>query len=137
MFIPTTFHSSGNGLGKVLGELEAHILEALWQTEPATVSTVRNILEKSYKLISYNAVMTVLNRLVDKKLIKKAKIDGVFHYKTAHTKATLEKSVASSMLTALVKDTELFGVAKFDSLAESVDKKTLQKLRKFLDSVDE
>lgn len=136
MYTPTTFHSTGCGLGKVLGELEAHILDALWQSQPATVSVVKTILETTYKPISYNAVMTVLNRLVEKKLIKKTKMNGVFHYKAVHTKAAMEKSVASSMLTALVKDTELFGVAKFDSLAESVDKKTLQKLREFLDSVD-
>lgn len=137
MYTPTTFHCSGDGVGKVLGELEAHILDALWQSAPETVSGVKKTLEAQYKPISYNAVMTVLNRLVDKRLVSKEKIEGVFHYQATQTKASLEQSVAASMLSALVTDNALFGIAKFDSLADGIDKQTLKKLRNFLDTIPE
>ncbi len=136
MFKPTTFNSSAKGLGKILGELEAHILEALWQESPVSVGAVRKSVEASYKPISYNAVMTVLNRLIPKKLVKKKKVDGVFRYAPVQSKEALEQSVAGSMLGALVNDPALFAAAKFDGLAESVDKDTLAKLKAFIDQAE-
>ncbi|OXS52854.1 transcriptional regulator [Cohnella sp. CIP 111063] len=60
----------GEGLNRFFGPLEARIMAILWSSEGLTIKEVQSILNQESP-ISVNAVMTVMNRLVDKGHLKK------------------------------------------------------------------
>lgn len=65
------FHMNEEGLNRFFGSLEARIMEYLWQSGDSNIKEVQETLNAKQP-ISFNAVMTVMNRLCDKgHLIKK------------------------------------------------------------------
>jgi predicted transcriptional regulator len=73
LFTPHHIHPQEQGIEKVLGELEAKVMEIIWQKECASVREVCEELCDSHKQLSFNAIMTVMNRLEAKKILKKRK----------------------------------------------------------------
>jgi predicted transcriptional regulator len=123
---------TGRGLDKVLGDLETKIMQYLWRKEAASVRAVRESLNKNNKTISFNAVMTVMNRLVDKKMLRKNNKDGVYTYRPVMTKDEFSRLVTKDIIDAVVKDPALFSAASFAELADDLDKDALEKLRDFV-----
>jgi predicted transcriptional regulator len=75
-----TVRLSADGIAKVLGDLEARVMRAVWGlAEPATARTVyeRVIQEHS---VAIHTVITVLNKLVGKGLLRREKQDDLLHY---------------------------------------------------------
>lgn len=58
----------GGGVSMVLGDLEAEIMELLWQQSPASVRDIHERL-MARRPIAYTTVMTVMGRLADKGLL--------------------------------------------------------------------
>lgn len=131
-FQPKTIHLDGKGFEKVLGELETKIMEIAWQEDFVSVRMVRDSLEKSHKDLSFNSVMTIMNRLVDKDLLTKKVKAGINVYSAKVTKKEFSKSVAKNIFTSLLKDPSFFGAAGFAELASDLDKDILDKLKKII-----
>ena len=75
-----TVRLSADGLAKVLGDLEARVMQAIWQIDaPATAREAHEQVARSHK-VELLTVITVLNKLVAKGLLKRAKRDELFHY---------------------------------------------------------
>ena len=127
-FKPKTINLNGKGLAKVLGELEAKIMELLWAEKLLTVRQARDILAKKHKELSFNAIMTIMNRLVDKELLTKVDNQGVYVYRPKISQKEFEKSMTKNIFTSLLKDPSFFGAAGFAELASDLDKKTLDYL---------
>jgi predicted transcriptional regulator len=65
------FKIHGSGLSRFFGPLEAKIMDLLWSAErETTIKEVHGKLDTE-KPISFNTVMTVMNRLVEKGILKK------------------------------------------------------------------
>ncbi|MCI1695073.1 BlaI/MecI/CopY family transcriptional regulator [Aneurinibacillus aneurinilyticus] len=58
------------GLKRFFGSLEAKIMELLWEADELSIKEVQQHLEKD-KPVNFNTVMTVMNRLVEKGILKK------------------------------------------------------------------
>ena len=72
---------SADGLAKVLGDLEARVLDVVWRLErPSTARTVHEAVAKNHDVSSLT-VITVLNKLVVKGLLARARQHDVFHYR--------------------------------------------------------
>ncbi len=63
---------NGEGLTRFFGPLEAKIMDILWSSEGLTIKEVQSLLNQESP-ISVNAVMTVMNRLLDKGHLAKSK----------------------------------------------------------------
>lgn len=63
---------NGEGLTRFFGPLEAKIMDILWSSEGLTIKEVQSLLNQETP-ISVNAVMTVMNRLLDKGHLAKSK----------------------------------------------------------------
>lgn len=98
-----TVRLSADGLAKVLGDLEARVMRAIWdigRPVPARGVHERVIEEHDVAVLT---VVTVLNKLVDKKLLARAKREGVLQYSArwseeafiAHTSRRLVEGVMS------------------------------------------
>lgn len=78
--IQNTVRLSAEGLSKVLGDLEAKVLRAIWQLRgPATAREVHGRVVRTHR-VALMTVITVLNKLVAKGILTRARFDHLFHY---------------------------------------------------------
>lgn len=78
--IQNTIRLSAQGLAKILGDLEAKVLRAIWQLRgPATAREVHGRVLRAHR-VELLTVITVLNKLVTKGILTRAKLDDLFHY---------------------------------------------------------
>lgn len=74
-----------NGKCKLLGGLEQKIMEVLWSSsDPQKPAEVLKLIKGKY---AYTTIMTVLKRMVDKKLVKRHRQGNVFYYTAITNKA--------------------------------------------------
>lgn len=84
-----TVRLSAEGLAKVLGDLEARVMHAVWAVgvpSPARAVHERVVEDHPVALLT---VITVLNKLVAKRLLRRRKIDDLFHYEARLTEEQL------------------------------------------------
>lgn len=75
-----TVRLSADGLAKVLGDLEARVMHACWDLDgPSNAREVHEEVTREHK-VELLTVITVLNKLVAKGLLKRAKRDDLFHF---------------------------------------------------------
>jgi predicted transcriptional regulator len=75
-----TVRLSADGLAKVLGDLEARVMVAVWTlAAPASARAVYELVTRKHK-VELLTVITVLNKLVAKGLLTRAKQDELYHY---------------------------------------------------------
>lgn len=75
-----TVRLSADGLAKVLGDLEARVMRATWDLDrPAPARVVHERVVKQHD-VALLTVITVLNKLVEKGLLTRAKRDDLLHY---------------------------------------------------------
>jgi predicted transcriptional regulator len=78
--IHDTVRLSATGLAKVLGDLEARVMQAVWQIgRPAPARAVHERVAREHN-VAIHTVITVLNKLVEKGLLRRAKRDELLHY---------------------------------------------------------
>ena len=75
-----TIRLSADGLAKVLGDLEARVMRAVWDLgTPSSARTVHGRVTRHHK-VELLTVITVLNKLVAKGLLRRAKRNDLLHY---------------------------------------------------------
>ncbi len=124
------FRPSELGIRKVLGDLEADIMELVWQKGIASVREIHEILEGN-RAIAYTTVMTVMSRLSDKGILEK-ELDGKHYlYKPAVSKEELSQTMFTSVINGLKSDLGSQALAFFvNSLSE--DDSTLDELERLI-----
>jgi predicted transcriptional regulator len=81
-----TFRTDRPGIRKVLGDLEAEIMELVWQRPIDQGTTVRDIFEVLYvrRHLAYTTVMNTMTRLAKKQLLRVEKKEhGYVYYPTS------------------------------------------------------
>ena len=79
------------------GELQTQVMAAVWRLESATVDQVRSALPPRYRG-AYNTIQTVLNRLVDRRLLSRRKVGNAFEYRPRVSAAEyLSRSIAQTL----------------------------------------
>ncbi len=131
-YSPKTIHLSGQGFEKALGELESKIMTLIWEQGSVTARSVRDDLAKQHRELSFNAVMTIMNRLVDKGILKKNTNKKVYIYKPSVSREKFSRTIAKDIISSVVKDPALFSVAGFTELFNEMDDETIDKLKQFL-----
>ncbi len=75
-----TVRLSAHGLAKVLGDLEARVMRAVWDLgRPATARRVHERVLDEHS-VAIHTVITVLNKLVEKGLLRRGKRGELLHY---------------------------------------------------------
>lgn len=78
--LPETMKLSGNGVGLVLGELESRLMRLCWDADrPLTAREIHERLREEHPVSPLTST-TVLNRLVRKGLLRRARVDGRLHF---------------------------------------------------------
>lgn len=100
------FRPNQEGLKKLLGELEARIMELVWALNyPVTVKEIHQIMLKQGESHSYTTIMTVMSRLEEKELLRITEVQrrANVYQATCTREAFIEKS-AAYILDSLIKD---------------------------------
>jgi predicted transcriptional regulator len=79
--MPSASESRG-GLTQFMGELEAEVLECVWELGPASVKDVHQCLSERRE-IAYTTVMTVMSRLTAKGLLVSRPVGRAYVYEAA------------------------------------------------------
>lgn len=97
------FRPGGSGLTRVLGELEAEIMELVWSRGRASVRDIHDtlVLRRS---IAYTTVMTTMSRLHDKGLLARQPEGKHYLYAPALTREEFAQRVAGSVIDGLLED---------------------------------
>jgi len=75
-----TVRLSADGIAKVLGDLEARVLRAVWAlSRPATAREVHELIVAEHD-VSPLTTITVLNRLVGKRVLQRSKAGDRIHF---------------------------------------------------------
>ncbi|HYW29895.1 MAG TPA: BlaI/MecI/CopY family transcriptional regulator [Gemmatimonas sp.] len=80
-----TVRLSADGLAKVLGDLEARVMAAVWSLDdPSPARAVHTVVSRTHTVAPLT-VITVLNKLVAKRLLVRKTQDGLLHYAAVMT----------------------------------------------------
>lgn len=114
-----TVRLSADGLAKVLGALEARVLPAVWalrEPVPARAVYERVIAEHPVAPLT---VITVLNKLVTKRVVDRRKIDDLLHYAARLTEAEFMAHASRRVVEGILSfDPDAMAASLVDVLAE-------------------
>ena len=130
MIRPIMFRLGKTGLARVLGELESQVMEALWESQDPL--SVQNVCDSLGPESNYKTVTTVLNRLVEKRLLKRRRRGRAFHYQARVDRDEFRKSVAEGVVQGLMQDYGDVAVASFIDAVEAASPESLAKLEQLL-----
>lgn len=124
------FDLDASGLTHVLGELQARIMEAVWQLGTPTIIDICTVLgpEPHYK-----TVMTVTNRLVGKGLlIRERTTERAFVYRATMSRDAFLSSIVARVANGLVGEFGQQALAHLVNAAEQVDPTYLDELERLV-----
>lgn len=82
-----TVRLSANGVAKVLGDLETRIMRVLWDLQCAAPAKLVHAEVAKTHPISPLTVITVLNRMAEKGILRRSKKSELLHYETRMTES--------------------------------------------------
>lgn len=108
------FHPGKPGLRKLLGDLEADIMEAIWRRGDVTV-TVREVHEElaDQREVAYTTVMTVMGNLAKKGLLAVEKAGKAHDYRATQTREEFTENAVARIVDELMRDFTTPAVAHF------------------------
>lgn len=122
--------SGDDRLHELLGELEAEVMERMWQRKEATVRDIATELQEK-RPVAYTTVMTVMGHLTDKGLLTRSPLDKKTHiYRVALTQDEFLARSSQQMVDTLVADFGDLALAQFLEAVEQVEPDRLKLLMK-------
>lgn len=129
------FKYEGSGLQRFFGPLETRILEAIWEAqEPSTIKEVQDKLGRD-KPMSFNTVMTVMNRLVDKGVLLKSSAARSYRYRAVMSKEEFLETQSKELTLDLVQEFGPLAVAHMVDAVEQVDPQLLDELERKIQQI--
>lgn len=123
-----TFDPRKKGLRKILGDLEADVMEAIWARGRATVHDVHERLAAADREVAYTTVMTVMSRLADKGLLAKRKDGAAYVYMPAASKEEFTRRAVGTVLSELLDDFTAPAMSQFVELVGEQDDAAIEAL---------
>jgi predicted transcriptional regulator len=127
-----TFDPRKKGLRKILGDLEADVMEVIWARGRATVHDVHERLAADREL-AYTTVMTVMSRLADKGLLEKWKDGAAYVYVPAASKEEFTRRTVGTVLSELLDDFTAPAMSQFVDFMGEQDDAAIEALAKAIE----
>lgn len=114
-----TVRLSAKGLGKVLGDLEARVMRAVWDLErPVPARVVHDRVAEEHE-VALLTVITVLNNLVEKGLLSRAKRGELLHFEPRMSQEAFMTFVSRRVVEGVLSfDEDAMAASFVDVLAE-------------------
>lgn len=130
----SVFRPDRQGIRKVLGDLEAEIMELIWERPAGQGTTVRDIFAVLYerRRTAYTTVMNTMTRMTRKRLLRVEKNDQAYVYYPTFTEQEFVARFVGRILEDLLVN---FTGATFENLGELQDQATVAHARQLLDEI--
>jgi predicted transcriptional regulator len=125
------FKINEEGLNRFFGALEAKIMNYIWSSGEVTIREVQQHINNE-KPISFNAVTTVMNRLVDKGHLHKETRGRIAYFKAVQTKEQFLSEQTKSVAYGLIEDFGGLAVTHMVDAIRDVDPSLLKQLEEKL-----
>lgn len=121
---------------QILGDLEAEIMEIMWEIKSASVRDVLNDIKRKTKP-AYTTIMTVMSRLCDKEILKrKLNKEDAYIYTPTQDKRSFLTGVSKKIINSLIVNLgEDIAVPQFIDIIENGDIKRSKEWRKKLKEI--
>ncbi|PYI51863.1 BlaI/MecI/CopY family transcriptional regulator [Paenibacillus flagellatus] len=131
---PQHFKINEKGLNRFFGPLEAKVMDIVWS---ASESSIRDVQTKlgSDKSVSFNTVMTVMNRLADKGFLVKRPEGRTTLYRPVQTKEQFLDGRSKELSQELVDEFGPLVVSHMVDALEEADPALIDKLERKLKSL--
>ncbi|SNZ08048.1 Predicted transcriptional regulator [Persephonella hydrogeniphila] len=113
------------------GDLEEKIMEYLWKKGNGTVKEVREYLGEGK--FAHTTVMTVMDRLFKKGILKREREGKGYRYYPVITKDEFEREVAKKVVKDMLKNNPSTAVAAFEGIVEELSDEEISRLRELLE----
>ncbi len=123
------------GIARVLGPLEASILDALWEltaASPTDVATIGQVCAHLGATANYKTVQTVMNRLVEKGVLLRATTGRAHDYRPSQTRAELDVQVTRSVVAQLLAEYGDVAITQFVEAVRDASPAQLAVLRRLM-----
>jgi len=129
------FRPARPGIRKVLGDLEAEIMELIWERPTGQGTTVRDIFEVLYerRRTAYTTVMNTMTRMTRKHLLRVEKDDQAYVYYPTCTEQEFVARFVERILEDLLVN---FTGASLERLDALPDQATAAQARQLLDEIE-
>ena len=130
----SSFRPSREGLAQVLGELEAEIMEFLWSGADPPPLSARTVAEHVGKRrgVKHITVVTVLNNLWRKGLLRREKEGRAYQYEPACGREEFLARVSRDVLSGMVRLGPEVAINSFVEVLAELDPDQVERLRKKL-----
>ncbi len=126
------FRFSGQGgVDRVLGSLESKVMEVVWERKTTSIREVWETLNPKSPL-SFNTVMTVMNRLAAKGMLTREGEPGGYRFQARESREAFLAGIARKVSAALVEDLGQAAVAPFVDALGRADPAALDRLEELL-----
>ena len=125
------FKLKETGLTHIFGELEAKLMEAVWALDKPNVKDVIDYLGGH---LNYKTTMTVLNRLVEKKVLQRHKAGRFFVYNPTISRDELLADVFDQMVRGMFgNEFRQIALTQMIETAEALDPKLLDDITRLIE----
>lgn len=109
------------GLRKLLGDLEAAIMDVVWAREPQASLTVREVYESllAHRKVAYTTVMTVMGNLAKKGVLVAEKDGSAYRYHAPLSQDDFTRRAVGNIIDDLLSDFSVAAIAHFAQALES------------------
>lgn len=122
------------GIRKILGDLEADIMETMWAAGSGATLTVRDVhhVLLSSRGAAYTTVMTVMGNLAKKGLLLVEKDSHAHQYRARQTKDEFTRAAVGTIIDQLLSDFSEPALAHFAASFEQQPPETLKRLEELI-----
>jgi predicted transcriptional regulator len=130
----SVFRPDRPGIRKVLGDLEADIMELVWARAPGEGTTVRDVFEVLYdrRRIAYTTVMNTMARMARKNFLRVEKAEHAYVYFPTLGQEQFVSHVVGHILENLLVS---FSGATIESLRQLKDPEAAARARELLEEI--
>lgn len=127
-----SFSLEREGPARVLGSLEAGVMEIIWRRGREV--TIREVWEELMlsRAIAFNTVMTVMNRLVNKGLLRRETGPEAYRFFPARTRDGFVREISHRVAAGLVEDFGDQAIAPFVDALDAAGPGYLEELEKYI-----
>ncbi|MBX0329244.1 BlaI/MecI/CopY family transcriptional regulator [Oscillochloris sp. ZM17-4] len=129
----TAFRPHSEGLAKLFGSLESDIMDLIWQRRLSTARDIFEGLRDQGQRISYGAVKTVMDRLVQKDVLQRSMECHQHLYSASLSREEFTNSAVREILSSLL---DSFGAPVYAQFVAELKDSDPEKLRHLARLVD-
>jgi BlaI family transcriptional regulator, penicillinase repressor len=136
--IVSAFKPHNQGLNKLFGSLEADIISLIWEHGEASARDIFEALRDQGQRLSYGAVKTVLDRLVKKQVLDRAKTGAhdPYTYRALLDREEFTRSAVREIIDSLFASFGEPVYAQFLDQLQEADSEQLERLSQLIDEAE-